>query len=907
EIVNRAMQDQREARYASAVELRADLTTILEVPTEGASSARSPKVGSRAMRLIGPGAAAVCAIGLILWRPWSNSGGRYSGNPVPRDNQSEAHGAKISRGQEADPRVPGGAAHHSEIPVPATVDGTVESKDVAATPTDPNPKMSPPAGGSTESPVDVKTQPAVVSAGFPSGFPESNTSKTNRSLVTEATESARLPAAPAAHQPNARIPVSAATLSSINLALPRELAALDAQFQNLQAERVTTPFETEVAKLNTGYIGGLEREMATEKAAGHLDAVLALDAEKMLVREKQPVPGLEEEESSGKTTPGALKQLRSLYREAHAKLEAQLAANLKPLTDPLTARLVSLESELTKKDRIADAKVVREYRESLASALAEGATSAEIATATGRTIPPNPITPRVGAGVLRDGFINSLGMTFKHVTGTKVFFCIHITRVQDYRAYAAEVPGVNGSWKPQNHDGVPVDKEGDHPVVRVSWDDANAFCAWLSKKEGHTYRLPTDREWSFAVGIGPMERVTKDTTPERLSSKIKNVFPWGKQWPPPKGAGNYADTATREMFPTQEIIAGYTDGFATTSPVMSFNPNKLGLYDMGGNVWQWCEDCFGGEKDFHVSRGASWKNYEPEFMLSSERIANKHDAQGRSLGFRCVIVAEAGSTEPAPQIVAAPKTKPVTPTVGALTDGFTNTLGMKFKHVTGTKVLFCIHTTRVKDYAAYAAAVDGVKNDWKSQMCDGIPVSRGDDYPVVGVNWDDANAFCAWLSKKEGHTYRLPTDREWSFAVGIGLKEKVTKDTTPESLNGKVPNVFPWGSQWPPQKGAGNFSDTTCKEKFPAREIIAGYMDGFATTAPVMSFKPNTLGLYDMGGNVWQWCEDWINGERKDRVLRGGSWTSHEHSYLLSSTRHHLKPMIRSDGDGFRVVVVSNG
>ncbi len=139
-----------------------------------------------------------------------------------------------------------------------------------------------------------------------------------------------------------------------------ELVVLDEQFQKLTAERVTAPFEADVAKLNAGYLGGLERKSAEEKAAGRADGVAALEAEKKLINDKQPVP----DEDDAKTT-AVLKTLRGIYRAAHAKLEATRAANLKGLTDPLKTRLQQLEAEMTKKERVGDAKVVREYRERL--------------------------------------------------------------------------------------------------------------------------------------------------------------------------------------------------------------------------------------------------------------------------------------------------------------------------------------------------------------------------------------------------------------------------------------------------------------------------------------------------------------------------------------------------------------
>lgn len=139
-----------------------------------------------------------------------------------------------------------------------------------------------------------------------------------------------------------------------------ELKALHEQFTKLTAERVTTPFEADLAKLNSGYLGGIDRKIAEERGKGNLDGVLALEAEKTLVAGKQPVPA----EDDDKTT-ATLKDLRKIYREAHAKLEANRAANLKLLTDPLAIRLKQLESTLTQANRIDHAKTVREYREGL--------------------------------------------------------------------------------------------------------------------------------------------------------------------------------------------------------------------------------------------------------------------------------------------------------------------------------------------------------------------------------------------------------------------------------------------------------------------------------------------------------------------------------------------------------------
>ncbi|MBL9181268.1 MAG: serine/threonine protein kinase [Verrucomicrobiaceae bacterium] len=146
------------------------------------------------------------------------------------------------------------------------------------------------------------------------------------------------------------------------LAAIPELKTLHEQLVKLQAERVTAPFEKDVAALNTSYLGGLDRKMTELKQKGDLDGVLALEAEKKIIAEKQLMPADEDD-----TTPATLKDLRKIYRDAHARLVSTRDANLKALTDPLAVRLKQLESTLTQANRIEHAKTVRDYREALAN------------------------------------------------------------------------------------------------------------------------------------------------------------------------------------------------------------------------------------------------------------------------------------------------------------------------------------------------------------------------------------------------------------------------------------------------------------------------------------------------------------------------------------------------------------
>ena len=275
--------------------------------------------------------------------------------------------------------------------------------------------------------------------------------------------------------------------------------------------------------------------------------------------------------------------------------------------------------------------------------------------------------------------------------------------------------------------------------------------------------------------------------------------------------------------------------------------------------------------------------------------------------------APAPATGMSPLLAQATKEKP-----------FANTLGMKFVPVPGTDVLFSIYETRVQDYMAYARASKNVDGAWGSVHKDGVPVGREPEHPVCGVSWEDAKAFCAWLTKKElmegklpkGKEYRLPTDEEWSRAVGLVFES----GKTPAEKSGKNGVDFPWGVGFPPVGKAGNYADETFHAKFPgtkageedepdqpktaaAKNWLFGYTDGFATTAPVGSFAPNEYGIYDLGGNVWEWVEDWWDASQKDRVRRGASWFNCVRMSLLSSYRYHLSPGGRNFYAGFRCVL----
>ena len=165
------------------------------------------------------------------------------------------------------------------------------------------------------------------------------------------------------------------------------------------------------------------------------------------------------------------------------------------------------------------------------------------------------------------------------------------------------------------------------------------------------------------------------------------------------------------------------------------------------------------------------------------------------------------------------------------------------------------------------------------------------DHPVVHVSWNDAAAYCRWAGK------RLPTEAEWEYAARGGLVQK----------------RFPWGDELQP---GGEHRCNIWQGRFPDVNTLE---DGYLGTAPARAFKPNGYGLYNMAGNVWEWCADWFSadfhqtGTRAnpvgpsqgiERVLRGGSFLCH-HSYCNRyrvAARHKNTPDSSASNIGFRCV-----
>ncbi len=285
-----------------------------------------------------------------------------------------------------------------------------------------------------------------------------------------------------------------------------------------------------------------------------------------------------------------------------------------------------------------------------------------------QTLPPviDPPAPPKRIAATKDApFVNSLQQEYIPVPGISGLLMGRTeVRVSDFRAFVKDTAYVQrgGVWVPAlkphptggellewrldpkaSWDNPGFAQAEDHPVVGVNIDMARAFAAWLSKKEGRTYRLPSDAEWSAAAG--------------------STLYPWGTAWPAPAQSGNYAGTEWRRGLPgfVEGWMVAYErdDGFSRTAPVGRFAANANGFFDLGGNVWELCEERYRATlnsvdlldespklrdelddqgRPMTVARGGAWSSSAANSMRTSLRAAMPASRADDDIGFRCVLV-----------------------------------------------------------------------------------------------------------------------------------------------------------------------------------------------------------------------------------------------------------------------------
>ena len=233
-----------------------------------------------------------------------------------------------------------------------------------------------------------------------------------------------------------------------------------------------------------------------------------------------------------------------------------------------------------------------------------------------------------------------------------------------------------------------------------------------------------------------------------------------------------------------------------------------------------------------------------------------------------------------------------------------NSLGMKLMPL--GQAMIGAHETRRQDFAEFAKATN-------LPLIPERELEKDPLLPVTFISRADAEAFCKWLTETErakgmldpAQEYALPGDDAWSMAAYLPRE----RGDSPSERHLRIGSIYTWGFIWPPTPKTGNFLGRKAGAK--DGKGIEGLNDGFDGPSPVSSFRPDSRGLSDLSGNVWEWiAEPWGGDDAKTRdhgVVRGGAFTTEDRNELLASYRRPLPADSRLPDVGFRCMLLEDG
>ena len=461
-------------------------------------------------------------------------------------------------------------------------------------------------------------------------------------------------------------------------------------------------------------------------------------------------------------------------------------------------------------------------------------------------------------------------------------------------------------------------KGGKKPVETVSWNDAVSFCQKLTTQErtagrlpsGYEYRLPTEAEWEFAARGGTTRKGYKYSGSDNLDRVA---------WYDPNSGKETHDVGTKTA-------------------------NERGIYDMSGNVWEWCSDWYwyggysgdsatdpaGALSGSHRAYRGGGFNYAAMNCRVASRDHNYPGSRSIFLGFRVALaLIKSLSSVATNNVKTSLATIPANPTGTSSSASVINqpasqltrnkdtaepgvnkcpeqgqpwkapSLNMQFVYVApgsfqmgsndsdSEKPVYKV--TISKEY--WLGKYEVTQYEYEKIIGSNPSCFKGWKEPVETVSWNDAVSFCQKLTTQEraagrlpsGYEYRLPTEAEWEFAAKGGAKSQGYKYSGSNDINS-----------------------------------VAWYKENSGSaTHGVGTKSPNELGICDMSGNVWEWClDDWHDsyasapsdgsrggdGTGPGHVFRGGGWYSYA-SYCRVAYRYDFLPDGRYSGIGFRVAL----
>ncbi|MDQ0291905.1 formylglycine-generating enzyme family protein [Oligosphaera ethanolica] len=413
------------------------------------------------------------------------------------------------------------------------------------------------------------------------------------------------------------------------------------------------------------------------------------------------------------------------------------------------------------------------------------------------------------------------------------------------------------------------------PVENVSWEDCQVFIEKLNGKGLGTFRLPTEAEWEYSCRAG----TTGDYTVKM------DEMAWVRR--------NIGDT---------------------TSPVGTKEPNILGLHDMLGNVYEWCQDWYAPYNQdkqtdpkgaavgsLRVVRGG-WGGWGDTYLSSrmTYRCGNSPAGRDNLLGFRLVreraegtgVVVNSERAEGTGAVVNSERAEGTRPVVrlefeqgtGAVSLDLGGGVILVLVLIRPGKFMMgswrAIHGSPEHEVTIsqpfYLGKYEVTQAQWQAVRGSNPSKFKGATLPVECVSWDDCQEFIEKLNGKGLGTFRLPTEAEWEYACRAGITDNYTRDLD---------------------------------------EMAWHYNNSGKMTHPVGMKKANPWGLYDMLGNVMEWCQDSYVDYRQemqidpigtwgfDCVLRGGCWFFSP-IYCSAAFRAAAQPCSRSDFLGFRLVMM---